>query len=189
MVAKLAGYLTASSYSEYLKSQITYARQWITEGEKRTLSSALNNDLKIISNTFGYTLPKLLSLLEDVVKRHALKQGIRSKIDYTHVKMAFESFHLQLGLMPWRKLEFPFRRYIAWQRSWSFPSRPTSIAWVSIFGILRTLGVSSWGMWIRRSSGARSVFGDISPEKVVLGCGGLLGRLSLAIISALRAPR
>jgi len=109
MVAKLAGYLTASSYSEYLKSQITYARQWITEGEKRTLSSALNNDLKIISNTFGYTLPKLLSLLEDVVKRHALKQGIRSKIDYTHVKMAFESFHLPAGVNALEEIGIPIQ--------------------------------------------------------------------------------
>ena len=109
MVAKLAGYLTASSYSEYLKSQITYTKQWITEGEKRTLSIALNNDLKIISNTFGYTLPKLLSLLEDVVKHHALKQGIRSKIDYTHVKMAFESFHLPAGVNALEEIGIPIQ--------------------------------------------------------------------------------
>ncbi|MEI9129331.1 hypothetical protein RI800_31675, partial [Pseudomonas aeruginosa] len=65
MIAKLAGYLSAESYSEYLKNQIDYARQWISEGEKRTLSIALNNDLKLITNTFGYTLPKVLSLMED----------------------------------------------------------------------------------------------------------------------------
>ncbi|MCV5004857.1 hypothetical protein OFM39_34915, partial [Escherichia coli] len=80
----------AESYSEYLKNQIDYARQWISEGEKRTLSIALNNDLKLITNTFGYTLPKVLSLMEDVVKHHAVKRGIRSKVDYTHVKLAFE---------------------------------------------------------------------------------------------------
>lgn len=98
MVAKLAGYLNAPSYSEYLKSQIAYARSRIAEEEKRTLSFSLNNDLKIISNTFGYTLPKLLSLLEDIVKHHSQKRGIRSKIDYTHVKMTFESFHLPPGV-------------------------------------------------------------------------------------------
>lgn len=109
MVAKLAGYLNASSYSDYLKSQIDYARKWVAEGEKRTLSGALNNDLKIITNTFGYTLPKLLSLMEDVVKRQALKQGIRSKIDYTHVKMAFESFHLPAGVNALEEIGIPIQ--------------------------------------------------------------------------------
>lgn len=109
MVAKLVGYLNASSYSEYLKSQIAYARQWVPEGDKRTLSSALNNDLKIISNTFGYTLPKLLSLLEDVVKHHALKRDIRSKIDYSHVKMAFESFHLPAGVNALEEIGIPIQ--------------------------------------------------------------------------------
>jgi len=109
MVAKLAGYLNASSYSDYLKSQIDYARQWVTEGEKRTLSGALNNDLKIITNTFGYTLPKLLSLMEDVVKHQALKRSIRSKIDYTHVKMAFESFHLPAGVNALEEIGIPIQ--------------------------------------------------------------------------------
>tara|TARA_R100000935_G_C2839839_1_gene170339 strand:- start:2747 stop:4354 length:1608 start_codon:yes stop_codon:yes gene_type:complete len=109
MVAKLAGYLNASSYSDYLKSQIDYARQWVTEGEKRTLSGALNNDLKIITNTFGYTLPKLLSLMEDVVKHQALKRSIRCKIDYTHVKMAFESFHLPAGVNALEEIGIPIQ--------------------------------------------------------------------------------
>lgn len=109
MVAKLAGYLNASSYSDYLKGQIEYARQWVAEGEKRTLSGALNNDLKIITNTFGYTLPKLLSLMEDVVKHQALKQGIRSKIDYTHVKMAFENFHLPAGVNALEEIGIPIQ--------------------------------------------------------------------------------
>ncbi|MDF9773251.1 DEAD/DEAH box helicase [Pseudomonas baetica] len=109
LVAKLAGYVNASSYSNYLKSQIAYARQWVTEGDKRTLSGALNNDLKIITNTFGYTLPKLLGLMEDVVKHHVLKRGIRSKIDYTHVKMAFESFHLPPGVNALEEIGIPIQ--------------------------------------------------------------------------------
>ena len=158
MVAKLAGYLTASSYSEYLKSQITYARQWITEGEKRTLSSALNNDLKIISNTFGYTLPKLLSLLEDVVKRHALKQGIRSKIDYTHVKMAFESFHLPAGVNALEEIGIPIQTLHRLAEKLEFPEqadvdslgqylRDTQDSWSQFLGyvdqtfIRRALGI------------------------------------------------
>ncbi|GAB7260029.1 DEAD/DEAH box helicase [Dickeya ananatis] len=109
MVAKLASYLSAESYSEYLKNQIVHARQWVSEGEKRTLSVALNNDLKLITNTFGYTLPKVLSLMEDVVKYHALKRGIRSKVDYTHVKLAFESFHLPPGVNALEEIGIPIQ--------------------------------------------------------------------------------
>lgn len=109
MIAKLASYLNAPSYSDYLKSQIVHARQWMPEGEKRTLSYALNNDLKIITNTFGYTLPKLLSLMEDVVKHYALKQGIRSKIDYTHVKLTFESHHLPPGVNALEEIGIPIQ--------------------------------------------------------------------------------
>lgn len=109
LIAKLAGYVNAPSYSNYLKSQIEYARQWVTEGTKRTLSEALNNDLKIITNTYGFTLPKLLALMEDVVKHHALKRGIQSKVDYTHVRMVFESFHLPPGVNALEEMGIPIQ--------------------------------------------------------------------------------
>lgn len=109
MVAKLASYLNAESYSEYLKDQIDHARQWVSEGEKRTLSIAINNDLKLITNTFSYTLPKVLGLMEDVVKYHALRRGIRSKVDYTHVKLAFESFHLPPGVNALEEIGIPIQ--------------------------------------------------------------------------------
>ncbi|MCW2256894.1 DEAD/DEAH box helicase [Providencia alcalifaciens] len=109
MVAKLASYLNAESYSEYLKGQIDHARQWVYEGEKRTLSIAINNDLKLITNTFGYTLPKVLSLMEDVVKYHALRRGIRSTVDYTHVKLVFESLHLPPGVNALEEIGIPIQ--------------------------------------------------------------------------------
>lgn len=109
LIAKLAGYVNAPSYSNYLKSQIEYARQWVAEGTKRTLSEALNNDLKIITNTYGFTLPKLLALMEDVVKHHALKRGIHSKVDYTHVRMVFESFHLPPGVNALEEMGIPIQ--------------------------------------------------------------------------------
>lgn len=158
MVAKLVGYLNASSYSGYLKSQIAYARQWINEGEGRTLSGAINNDLKIISNTFGYTLPKLLSLLEDVVKHHALKRGIHSKIDYTHVKMTFENFHLPAGVNALEEIGIPIQTLHRLTKSLEFPEqadvdglgqylRDTQESWSQFLGdvdqrfIRRALGI------------------------------------------------
>jgi len=109
MVAKLASYSSAVSYSEYLKSQIDRARKWVSEDDRRSLSVAINNDLKLITNTFGYTLPKVLSLMEDVVKYHALKRGILSKVDYTHVKLTFENFHLPPGVSALEEIGIPIQ--------------------------------------------------------------------------------
>ncbi|MEO3677421.1 DEAD/DEAH box helicase [Rheinheimera sp. FR7-31] len=109
IVAKLVAYYNAASYSEYIKDQIDHARQRISEGEKNTLSFYLNNDLKIITNTFGYTLPKVLSLMEDVVKHNALKRGFSNKIDYTHVKLMFESHHLPPGVNSLEEMGIPIQ--------------------------------------------------------------------------------
>ncbi|MFW3713407.1 hypothetical protein ACKLL6_25235, partial [Klebsiella quasipneumoniae subsp. similipneumoniae] len=50
-----------------------------------------------------------LSLMEDVVKYHALKRGIRSKVDYTHVKMTFENFHLPPGVSALEEIGIPIQ--------------------------------------------------------------------------------
>lgn len=76
ILAKLTNYQKAESYSAYLKSQVDYTKQRIEGGEKLNLSTALNNDLKLVSNAFGYTIPKVLGLLEDVVRLHAIKRGV-----------------------------------------------------------------------------------------------------------------
>lgn len=123
LIAKLAGYVNAPSYSNYLKSQIEYAKQWMTEETKRTLSEALNNDLKIITNTYGFTLPKLLALMEDIVKHHALKRGIRTKVDYTHVRMVFENFHLPPGVNALEEMGIPIQTLHRLADLMDFPER------------------------------------------------------------------
>lgn len=123
ILAKLTNYQRAESYSDYLKGQIEYTKQRIKDDEKRvrtgqkrnkadeklTLSSGLNNDLKLVSNTFGYTIPKVLGLLEDVVRLHATKKGIRSKIDYSYVRMGFESLHLPPGVNALEEIGIPIQ--------------------------------------------------------------------------------
>ncbi|ERK15246.1 ATP-dependent DNA helicase [Serratia fonticola AU-P3(3)] len=47
--------------------------------------------------------------MEDVVKYHTLKRGIRSKVDYTHVKLAFESFHLPPGVNALEEIGIPIQ--------------------------------------------------------------------------------
>ncbi|WP_283188537.1 hypothetical protein [Pseudomonas sp. PMCC200344] len=107
IVAKLAGYLNAGSYSDYLKSQIDYAKQRIEQGEEATLSTMLNNDLKLVTNTFGYTIPKVLGLLEDVVRLRAAKKNIRGKVDYGHLRMIFENLHLPPGVNALEEIGIP----------------------------------------------------------------------------------
>lgn len=107
IVAKLVSYLNAKSYSGYLKSQIEYARQRIEEGEDATLSTMLNNDLKLVTNTFGYTIPKVLGLLEDVVRLRAAKKSIRGKVDYGHLRMIFENLHLPPGVNALEEIGIP----------------------------------------------------------------------------------
>lgn len=109
IIAKLAGYLNASSYSDYLKSQIAYAKQRIAQGEEHALSKMLNNDLKLVTNTFGYTIPKLLGLLEDVVRLHAAKRNARGKIDYGHLRMIFENLHLPPGVNALEEMGIPIQ--------------------------------------------------------------------------------
>ncbi|MNF63299.1 ski2-like helicase [compost metagenome] len=107
IVAKLASYLNAASYSDYLKSQIEYAKQRIEQGEEATLSTMLNNDLKLVTNTLGYTIPKVLGLLEDVVRLRAVKKNIRGKVDYGHLRMIFENLHLPPGVNGLEEIGIP----------------------------------------------------------------------------------
>ncbi|MCO8260183.1 hypothetical protein NC656_01285 [Pseudomonas asiatica] len=47
--------------------------------------------------------------MEDVVKHHALKRGIHSKVDYSHVRMVFESFHLPPGVNALEEMGIPIQ--------------------------------------------------------------------------------
>lgn len=109
ILAKLTSYQKAESYSAYLKAQIEYAKLRLKVDEKANLSTMLNNDLKLLSNTFGYTMPKVLGLLEDVVRLHAVKKGILTKIDYSYVRMTFESLHLPAGLNALEEIGIPIQ--------------------------------------------------------------------------------
>ncbi len=109
ILAKLTSYQKAESYSAYLKGQIDYTKLRLKAGEEVNLSTTLNNDLKLVSNTFGYTIPKVLGLLEDVVRLHAIKKGVRAKVDYSHVRMTFESLHLPAGVNALEEIGIPIQ--------------------------------------------------------------------------------
>lgn len=90
--AKINSYLFAASYHEYLCEQI--ARIGPENGSERTRSKRINDELKILNRLFAYTIPKALSLMEDLVIRVALERNRFGDISYAHILSAFENYHL-----------------------------------------------------------------------------------------------
>lgn len=157
MIAKLVSYLNADSYSEYLKGQIVYSKQRIAKGDKNTLSFMLNNDLKLITNTYGYTLPKVLGLLEDVVRIHAAKRGVRSKIDYSHLRMTFENLYLPTGVGALEEMGIPVQTLHRMASVMNFPEetdvddlvdhlRSNANAWSNMGAVDRSFIVRALGL-------------------------------------------
>ena len=52
---------------------------------------------------------KLGAIQEDVVRLHAIKKGIQTKIDYSYVRMTFESLHLPAGLNALEEIGIPIQ--------------------------------------------------------------------------------
>jgi len=90
--AKLFAYLNAESYQDYMKAQILRARAYSDDDQK--FSKGINNELKIVSNLYGYTVPKTLALIEDIVKILALRNGMSKTIDYSKTISLLEHYHL-----------------------------------------------------------------------------------------------
>jgi len=158
MIAKLVSYFNAQSYSDYLKGQIEYSKQRIrNEGNKNTLSFMINNDLKLITNVFGYTLPKVLGLLEDVVRIHAAKRMVRSKIDYSHLRMIFENLHLPTGVNALEEMGIPIQTLHRMALIMDFPEeadvdgladylRANTSAWSGLGAVDRSFIVRALGL-------------------------------------------
>jgi len=105
--AKLTNYLYTFEYAEYFKSQIDQAKGRLEKGEVEDLSTCINDDLKVVINIFGHTVPKLVGVLEDVVKLYAKKRHVNAKIDYSRLRGIFEHYHLAPGLAGLEEMGVP----------------------------------------------------------------------------------
>lgn len=105
--AKLANYLYTTEYAKYFQSQIFQSKVRLERGEVKDLSICINDDLKVVINIFGHTVPKLLGVLEDVVKLHVKKRNINAKIDYSKLRGVLEHFHLPPGLAGLEEMGVP----------------------------------------------------------------------------------
>lgn len=90
--AKINSYLFADSYHSYLREQIT--RIGPEDSGEQSRSERINDELKILNRLFAYTIPKALSLMEDLVVRVALSRNRPGEVSYAHIRSVFENYHL-----------------------------------------------------------------------------------------------
>jgi hypothetical protein len=92
-----------------VQQQIALSKIRIDTGEAENLSTCINDDLKIAGNIFGHTIPKVLAILEDVVKLYQSAHQIPGKIDYSKLRSIFEHYHLPAGLAGLEEMGIPIQ--------------------------------------------------------------------------------
>lgn len=105
--AKLTSYYYEPDFKTYLNQQINLAKSRVQKGEASDLSSCINDELRIVINIYGHTVPKLLMFMEDVVKLYAKRNNINRKIDYIKTRGVFENYHLPPGLAGMEEMGVP----------------------------------------------------------------------------------
>lgn len=89
---KLQNYLFSKTHQIYMNTRIDWLRNnSIGEVDQ---SNGIDRELKIIRNIFAYTVPKVLSLLEDIINLVCEKKGIKLNADYSLAIAIFENSHL-----------------------------------------------------------------------------------------------
>lgn len=107
--AKITSFVYTPLYYDYVQQQIALSKIRIDTGEAENLSTCINDDLKIAGNIFGHTIPKVLAILEDVVKLYQSAHKIPGKIDYSKLRSIFEHYHLPAGLAGLEEMGIPIQ--------------------------------------------------------------------------------
>ena len=89
---KFSRYLFAESHQSYLNSIIVWIETNQTTDVQR--SAAIDRDLKIIRNVFGFAVPRTLSLLQDLVNHVINERGLSFAAQFEYVRAQFENSHL-----------------------------------------------------------------------------------------------
>jgi superfamily II DNA/RNA helicase len=89
---KFSRYLFAESYQGYLDSIIAWIELNNTNDVMR--SKALDRDLKIIRNIFGFAVPRALSLLQDLMNHVINERRLDFSANFEFVRAQFENNHL-----------------------------------------------------------------------------------------------
>lgn len=92
----LVQYLYADTHHDYFRKRIQIARNNGKSG--KALSKKIDEELSIARNLIGFTIPKTLSLLQDLVNHDLKKREISKEADYSRMILIFENFHLPSNL-------------------------------------------------------------------------------------------
>ena len=99
---RLSSYIMAESFTEYFRKQML----WISENYD-DVSDGINTELKIVRTLYKHTIPKFLSLLQDIVD-HKLKHS-QKKCDYGFFISTFENLHLTPNLAVLEEMGVPIQ--------------------------------------------------------------------------------
>jgi hypothetical protein len=89
---KFSRYLFAESHQSYLNDIIIWIdSHYVTDISK---STAMDRDLKIIRNIFGFAVPRTLSLLQDLVNHIIHERGLEFSAQFDYIRAKFENSHL-----------------------------------------------------------------------------------------------
>lgn len=99
---RLSTYIMAKNFTEYFRKQML----WISENHE-DISDGINTELKVIRTLYKHTIPKFLSLLQDIVD-HKLKYTDK-KCDYGFFISTFENLHLNPNLAVLEEMGVPIQ--------------------------------------------------------------------------------
>ncbi|OCH28957.1 hypothetical protein A6E12_08755 [Aliivibrio fischeri] len=100
---KFRAFLAADSVEDYLKQQMKWKHEQLLEGDcspnefDGQMSDVIDDELKIISNVYGFSFPNFLSLFADVLYHLNKKESIGLTFDYNHIISDMENQKLTSG--------------------------------------------------------------------------------------------
>ena len=104
---KFTAYLFAKTHQDYVSAAIA----WLIENRAASeISDSIDRELKIIRNIFGFTIPKVLSLLEDTINfvREARAPNIQAA-KFNLMMAIFENNHLPSNFAALEEMGIPIQ--------------------------------------------------------------------------------
>lgn len=102
---KISRYLFASSYQDYLDEVI----EWVVQNNVNEIEQSLGIDreLKIIRSIFGFTIPSVLSLLQNLINHRAESEKMKVVANFGFMISKFEHNHLPKNFSALEEMGIP----------------------------------------------------------------------------------
>lgn len=103
----LYSYILADTHQKYMRKQLEWIKKNHQSRESR--SEAIDKELKIVRSLYGYTLPKVLFLTQDLVNLVAKSKKIDEEADYSAIASTFENRHLPANFSAIEEMGVPIQ--------------------------------------------------------------------------------